>query len=170
MNIRTKTDITPTPTTCLLRKSMPQRDYILAVNTQLYVKYYVLWYFLTLKVTYLLIYSLILQQVYLKRFCMWKKKKHDPYDDDYPWKENFEEEEKSKTAATWSPFASFLMKVFIPIFVISAILSTIGFFIYNARLAFYSGMVCTISFAIWSGAFMSFKDNTGATYFYDEIL
>ena len=25
---------------------------------------------------------------------MWKKK-HDPYDDDYPWKENFEEEEKS---------------------------------------------------------------------------
>ena len=26
---------------------------------------------------------------------MWKKKKHDPYDDDYPWKENFEEEEKS---------------------------------------------------------------------------
>ena len=100
---------------------------------------------------------------------MWKKK-HDPYDDDYPWKENFEEEEKSKTAATWSPFASFLMKVFIPIFVISAILSTIGFFIYNARLAFYSGMVCTISFAIWSGAFMSFKDNTGATYFYDEIL
>ena len=100
---------------------------------------------------------------------MWKKK-HDPYDDDYPWKENFEEEEKSPTAATWSPFANFLMKVFIPIFVISAILSTIGFFIYNARLAFYSGMVCTISFAIWSGAFMSFKDNTGATYFYDEIL
>ena len=100
---------------------------------------------------------------------MWKKK-HDPYDDDYPWKENFEEEEKSPKAATWSPFASFLMKVFIPIFVISAILSTIGFFIYNARLAFYSGMVCTISFAIWSGAFMSFKDNTGATYFYDEIL
>ena len=101
---------------------------------------------------------------------MWKKEKHDPYDDDYPWKENFEEEEKSPTAATWSPFASFLMKVFIPIFVISAILSTIGFFIYNARLAFYSGVVCTISFAIWFGAFMSFKDNTGATYFYDEIL
>ena len=98
------------------------------------------------------------------------KKKHDPYDDDYPWKENFEEEEKSPTAATWSPFENWLMRIFFPIFVISAILSTIGFFIYNARLAFYSGMVCTISFAIWSGAFMSFKDNTGATYFYDEIL
>ena len=100
---------------------------------------------------------------------MWKKK-HDPYDDDYPWKEDFEKEKESPTAATWSPFANWLMRIFFPIFVISAILSTIGFFIYNARLAFYSGMVCTISFAIWSGAFMSFKDNTGATYFYDEIL
>ena len=114
-------------------------------------------------------YLLSLQQVLFKHYNMWKKK-HDPYDDDYPWKEDFEKEEESPTAATWSPFANFLMKVFIPIFVISAILSTIGFFIYNARLAFYSGMVCTISFAIWSGAFMSFKDNTGATYFYDEIL
>ena len=101
---------------------------------------------------------------------MWNMKRKKKVEDDYPWKENFEEEEKSKTAATWSTFASFLMKVFIPIFVISAILSTIGFFIYNARLAFYSGVVCTISFAIWFGAFMSFKDNTGATYFYDEIL
>ena len=39
---------------------------------------------------------------------MWKKK-HDPYDDDYPWKENFEEEEISKSAATCPPFANFLM-------------------------------------------------------------
>lgn len=100
---------------------------------------------------------------------MWKKK-HDPYDDDYPWKENFVEEERSKTAATWSPFANFLMKVFFPIFVISFILFVVSVFTVTKWLYIYSFYISVFSFAIWFGAFMSFKDNTGATYFYDETL
>ena len=101
---------------------------------------------------------------------MWKKKKHDPYDDDYPWKENFEEEERSKTAATWSPFANFLMRVFFPIFLISTVLFLISMLTLTGWLFKYSMLTMIVSFAIWFGAFMSFKDNTGATYFYDEIL
>ena len=100
---------------------------------------------------------------------MWKKK-HDPYDDDYPWKENFEEEEKSPTAATWSPFANFLMRVFFPIFLISTVLFLISMLTLTGWLFKYSMLTMIVSFAIWFGAFMSFKDNTGATYFYDEIL
>lgn len=34
----------------------------------------------------------------------------------------------------------------------------------------YSMLTMIVSFAIWFYAFISFKDNTGATYFYDEIL
>ena len=100
---------------------------------------------------------------------MWKKK-HDHYDDDYPWKENFEEEEKSPTAATWSPFANFLMKVFFPIFVVSGSAAPICFFFRAIEPCAYCTLSFFGSFAIWFGAFMSFKDNTGATYFYDEIL
>ena len=101
---------------------------------------------------------------------MWKKKKHDPYDDDYPWKENFEEEEKSPTAATWSPFANFLMKVFFPIFVVSGIAAPICFFFRAIEPCAYCALSFLGSFVIWFGAFMTFKDNTGATYFYDETL
>ena len=100
---------------------------------------------------------------------MWKKK-HDPYDDDYPWKENFEEEEKSPTAATWSPFANWLMRIFFPIFVVSFITFVICLLTATPRLCAYSMIVSIASFAIWFGAFMTFKDNTCATYFYDEIL
>lgn len=91
-------------------------------------------------------------------------------EEDYPWKENFEEEERSKTAATWSPFANFLMKVFFPIFVISFILFVVSVFTVTKWLYIYSFHISIFSFAIWFGAFMSFKDNTGATYFYDETL
>ena len=101
---------------------------------------------------------------------MWKKKKHDPYDDDYPWKENFEEEEKSPTAATWSPFANFLMRVFFPIFVVSGIAAPICFFFRAIEPCAYCTLSFLGSFVIWFYAFLSFKDNTGATYFYDEIL
>ena len=101
---------------------------------------------------------------------MWKKKKHDPYDDDYPWKENFEEEEKSPTAATWSPFANWLMRIFFPIFVVSFITFVICLLTATTRLGAYSMIVSLASFAIWFYAFLCFKDNTGATYFYDEIL
>ena len=100
---------------------------------------------------------------------MWKKK-HDPYDDDYPWKENFEEEEKSPTAATWSPLANWLMRIFFPIFVVSLITFVICLLTVTTRLGAYSVIVSLVSFVIWFGAFMTFKDNTGATYFYDEIL
>ena len=98
---------------------------------------------------------------------MKRKKK---VEDDYPWKENCEEEERSKTAATWSPFANFLMRVFFPIFLISTVLFLISMLTLTGWLFKYSMLTMIVSFAIWFGAFMSFKDNTGATYFYDEIL
>lgn len=100
---------------------------------------------------------------------MWKKK-HDPYDDDYPWKENFEEEEKSPTAATWSPFANWLMRIFFPVFVVSVILFIVSIFTLTKWLYVFSFFTSIISFPIWFYAFLSFKDNTGATYFYDETL
>ena len=101
---------------------------------------------------------------------MWNMKRKKKVEDDYPWKENFEEEERSKTAATWSPFANFLMRVFFPIFLLSTVLFLISMLTLTGWLFKYSMLTMIVSFAIWFYAFISLKDNTGATYFYDEIL